>query len=157
ANQDVLIGAQNVTIAQDQLGVANQELAISGLQVEHAEAVLNFLSNKFTNVELYDWMSGVLKRVYSYFLQQATSMAQLARSQLAFERQELPPPFIQADYWEPPSDFWSGGNTNGQAADRRGLTGSARLLQDIYQLDQYAFDTNKRKLQLTKTISLALL
>jgi hypothetical protein len=29
------------------------------------------------------------------------------------------------------------------------------LLQDIYQLDQYAFDTNKRKLQLTKTISLA--
>jgi hypothetical protein len=35
------------------------------------------------------------------------------------------------------------------------LTGSARLLQDIYQLDQYAFENNKRKLQLSKTISLA--
>jgi hypothetical protein len=35
------------------------------------------------------------------------------------------------------------------------LTGSARLLQDIFQLDQYAFETDKRKLQLTKTISLA--
>ena len=39
--------------------------------------------------------------------------------------------------------------------DRRGLTGSARLLQDIYQLDQHAFQTDERKHQLTKTISLA--
>lgn len=45
----------------------------------------------------------------------------------------------------------SGGSSSHQA----GLLGSARLLQDIYQLDQYAFDTDKRKLQLTKTISLA--
>ncbi|MBI2360606.1 MAG: hypothetical protein HYV04_17165, partial [Deltaproteobacteria bacterium] len=32
---------------------------------------------------------------------------------------------------------------------------SARRLQDIYKLDQYAFETDRRKLQLTKTISLA--
>ncbi|MBA3965031.1 MAG: hypothetical protein H0X47_04540 [Nitrospirales bacterium] len=35
------------------------------------------------------------------------------------------------------------------------MTGSARLLQDVYKLDQYAFETDKRKLHLTKTISLA--
>ncbi len=45
--------------------------------------------------------------------------------------------------------------TDGENPDRRGLTGSARLLQDIFQLDQYAFETEKRKLQLTKTLSLA--
>ena len=45
-------------------------------------------------------MSGVLGGVYAYFLQQATAMAQLAQKQLAFERQESPPAFIQADYWE---------------------------------------------------------
>src|SRR5205823_2795819 len=38
---------------------------------------------------------------------------------------------------------------------RRGLTGSARLLQDIAQLDQYRFDKEQRKLQLVKTISVA--
>lgn len=42
-----------------------------------------------------------------------------------------------------------------KSPDRRGLTGGARLLQDIFQLDQYAFETDERKLQLTKTISLA--
>ena len=47
------------------------------------------------------------------------------------------------------------GAKTGTASDRRGLTGSARLLQDIYQLDQFAFGTDKRKLQLAKTISLA--
>jgi hypothetical protein len=84
-------------------------------------------------------------------------MAKLAENQLAFERQEVPPSYIQADYWNAPSDGATGSNLNTSAPDRKGLTGSARLLQDIYQLDQYAFNTNKRKLQLSKTISLALL
>lgn len=155
AEQDVRIGAQGIKIAQDHVRVVGQERVIAEMQAEHAEAVVEFLANKFTNLELYDWMSDVLEGVYSFFLQQATSMAQLAAGQLAFERQEVPPPYIQADYWEAPSDGDTGGNVDGKAPDRRGLTGSARLLQDIYQLDQYAFDTDKRKLQLTKTISLA--
>jgi hypothetical protein len=36
-----------------------------------------------------------------------------------------------------------------------GLTGSARLLRDLYALDQHAFRTDERKLQLSETISLA--
>jgi hypothetical protein len=59
--------------------------------------MVEFLANKFTNAELYEWMSGVLGGVYSYFLQQATAMAQLAQHQLAFERRETPS-FIKADY-----------------------------------------------------------
>jgi hypothetical protein len=39
--------------------------------------------------------------------------------------------------------------------DRRGLTGSTRLLADIDNLDQYAFQSNKRRLQLTKTFALS--
>ena len=48
------------------------------MQVEHADSTMEFLANKFTNAELFEWMSGVLGRVYSYFLQQATAIAQLA-------------------------------------------------------------------------------
>ena len=74
---------------------------------------------------------------------------------MAFERQEVPPSYILADYWEAPGDMSLGMGPEGEGPDRRGLTGSARLLQDIFQLDQYAFKTDQRKLQLTKTISLA--
>lgn len=155
ADQDVRIGEQQIRIAEDQVRVLGQEQKIAVIQADHAKETLEFLANKFTNVELYDWMSDVLERVYSFFLQQASAMAKLAENQLAFERQETPPAFIQADYWEAPAGMEIGGDPHSAAPDRRGLTGSARLLQDIYLLDQYAFETNKRKLQLSKTISLA--
>jgi hypothetical protein len=154
AFSDFLTGQQQTRIAQDHVRVVDQEHVIAGLQQNHASATVDFLFNKFTNAELYEWMSGVLGRVYSYFLQQATALAQLAQYQLAFERQETPPSFIQGDYWQVPAETQTTG-TDGSTPDRRGLTGSARLLQDIYRLDQYAFETNRRKLQLSQTFSLA--
>ena len=156
ATQDIRIGSQQVRIARDRVAITEQEVTIARLQTDHAKDTLEFLTTKFTNVELYDWMSGVLEGVYSYFLQEATAIAKLAENQLAFERQQIPPQFIQADYWEAPSEDM-GLSLQGKAPDRRGLTGSARLLQDIYQLDNYALETDKRKLQLTKTLSLATL
>jgi hypothetical protein len=155
AQQDVTIGQQQVAVATAQVAVASQEATIAQLQATQAVDTVNFLASKFTNADLYDWMSGVMEGVYRFFLRQATATAQIALLQLAFERQEIPPPFIEADYWQAPTDSGSTTTTNGTSTDRRGLTGSARLLQDIYQLDQYAFDTAKRKLQLSKTISLA--
>jgi hypothetical protein len=153
SQKDVRIAAQQVNLAQDHVRIVGQEHEIAQLQADHAQETLDFLSSKFTNVELYDWMSGVLSGVYGYFLQQATAMARLAEQQLAFERQEVPPAIVQADYWAPPAEGLEPASDGGP--DRSGLTGSARLLRDIHQLDQHAFETDKRKLQLTKTISLA--
>jgi hypothetical protein len=67
----------------------------------------------------------------------------------------VPPAMIMSDYWELVSDNNTLGSLDTKGPDRRGLTGSARLLQDIFQLDQYAFATNKRKLSLAKTFSMA--
>jgi hypothetical protein len=154
AEHEVVIGAQQITIARNQVRAAGQEHNIAQLETDYANETLEFLRNKFTNVELYDWISSVLEGVYSYFLQQATAVAKLAENQLAIERQEVPPAYIQADYWVL-TEGGVGGTLSGAASDRRGLTGSARLLQDIYKLNQYALDTNQRKLQLTQTFSLA--
>ncbi|MDH5741909.1 MAG: hypothetical protein OEY77_16445, partial [Nitrospira sp.] len=155
AEKDIEIGRQQVLLAEINKRIVEQEHEIANLQVDQAKLVADFLANKFTNAELYEWMSGILGRIYSYFLQQATAMAQLAQSQLAFERQEMPPALIKADYWQPPAEadhYVASGN---EEPDRRGMTGSARLLQDIYRLDQHAFETRKRKLQLAQTFSLA--
>lgn len=152
ARKDTQISSQQSQLARDRLRLVGQELRIANLRAGQARETMDFLVNKFTNAELYDWMTRVLEEVYGSFLQQATSVAQLAAHQLAFERQEPMPDFIQADYWEAPLGSHFGGDDGG---DRKGLTGSARLLQDIFQLDQYAFDTEQRKQQLSKTISLA--
>ena len=101
---DEAVSAQQIVIAQDQNLIADKESAIANMQSVNSKAMAQFLANKFTNAELYDWMSGILSGVYRYFLLQATSMARLAQDQLAFERQERPPNFIRADYWQPPSE-----------------------------------------------------
>src|SRR5262249_54182042 len=81
AEQDVAIGAQQVTVSNDNVRIVDQELTIARTQVDHDADTVNFLANKFTSVELYDWMSNVLQGVYSFFLQQATATAQLAAAQ----------------------------------------------------------------------------
>ena len=156
AEQNRRIAAQQISIAQAHVGVVEQQREISELELEYNEQTLEFLQDEqFTTAELFDWMADVLEDVYRYFLQQATSMAKLAEQQLAFERQELSQQFIQSGYWRVSREGQTEVSREGEAPDRRGLTGSARLLRDIYQLDQYAFRTDERKLQVSKTISLA--
>lgn len=154
ARFDVRIGDQQVRNAEEHVAVTTQERAVAQLQAEHAEQGAEFIANKFGNAELYDWMADILEEVYAFFLHQATATARLALAQLAFERQQVPPPLIRDDYWEVPGDG-TGPGSNGTVPDRRGLTGSARLLRDIQELEQFAFDTQRQKLELRRTISLA--
>lgn len=154
ADADTAIGAQQVLIAQGQATVASDQATVARLTQSNAEAKLQFLQTKFTNTQLYSWMAGVLGGVYRYFLQQAAAVARLAEQQLAFERQVPVPGYIKPDYWTPPS---AGGNSPIGAGSTGGLTGSARLLTDVTQLDQFALASEQRKLQLTQTFSLATL
>ncbi|MEU9917799.1 neuraminidase-like domain-containing protein [Streptomyces sp. NPDC051001] len=156
AGHDKKIGEQQVTIETDGVRISEQERTISELQADNAEAMVEFHLAKFTSAELYDWMAVVLERAYRWYLQQGTGLLQLATQEVAFAHHEGAPPKPQADYWQ-----WPGANTfaapdeSGEGPERHGLTGSARLLQDIARLTQYAFETDRRKQQLTKTISLA--
>jgi hypothetical protein len=150
ADKDLQIAQVQITSARLQHQVAQQEQQVAVDQLVHARAVAEFLATKFTNAELYDWMSGVLGKAYAFFLQQATALALLAQAQLAFERQELVSGFIVGDYWQVNS-----GQLGQTGPDRRGITGSVRLLQDIIRLDEHAFDTDRRKLHLTQIIAVS--
>lgn len=156
AQQDTRIGRQQLRMAESSLEITNQERNIAVLQSEHAETTLDFLINKDLNADLYRWMSGVLRKIYAFFLQQATAIAITAERQLAFERQEGIAGYIQNNYWNsidngtPALVF-----EKNESTDRLGLTGSVRLLQDLYKLDQYAFETEQRKQQLSVSFSMA--
>lgn len=152
AGFDIQISKQQIKIAEDNIRIVGQERQISEMNAGHAEDTLEFLKTKFTNAELYRWMGNVLERSYSYMLSLATAVARTAERQYYFEQQEQAGPFILDDYWEVQE---TGAPTQGGGTDRRGMTGSVRLLQDIIRLDQFAFENTKRKLQLKRVISLA--
>lgn len=154
ANQDLLIGDQQIALADDRIAIASQESLIADTQLRQAQQMVAFLSNKFTNVEFYEWLQGLLAEVYAFFLRIATTTAQQAELQLAFERQEEPARIIKSDYWMA-APLPPGGSPTASTNDRRGITGSARLQQDLYDLDQQAFASEHRLLNLSQTFSLA--
>jgi hypothetical protein len=160
AQRDAVAANDAIKSATDNRAVVGQEKAIADLQAQQASATLTFLDRQFTNAELYAWMTGVLGGVYRYFLQLASTTAALAQQQLAFERQDVVPAIIARDYWQSLPSSASDGSTQSTptsttSPDRRGLTGAERLLQDITRLDEYAFETDKRRLNLTQSFSLA--
>ena len=157
AGIDWLIANQQLIIAGDQQAIVDKEYDISILRHTHAQDVVNFLNNQFTSAELYEWMSGIVGEIYRKFLELATATAKLAQMQLSYERQEASINLIMNDYWLPPNEGLLLGSGSNEQEQRRGMTGSARLLQDMYLMDQHAFTTDQRKLQLKKTISLAML
>ena len=150
---DVAVADQQAVVAQSQIDIVQQERVIAGLEYTHASDVLRFLTNKHFTEEMYRWIAAVLEDIYRFFLQEASSIARLAERQAAFERQEAPLGVIQSNYWAigTPTNVLTGSGTG----DRLGLTGSARLLRDIYQLDGYVFDTRKRMQALRFTLNLA--
>lgn len=153
SRQDVLIGNKQVTAADDRVAIAVQESVIARTQLDQAQQMLVFLTNKFTSAEFYQWLTGVLSEVYAFFLRTAASNAQQAELQLAFERQEVPARLIKPDYWLAASQASSGNSDS--APDRRGISGSARLLQDLYTLDQQAFSSERRLLNLAQSFPLS--
>src|SRR5206468_225034 len=89
--------------------------------------------------------------VYRYFLQQATATARLAQAQLAFERAEPAQTLIRNDYWQTPAAL----TASGTQTNRRGLTGAEQLSQDLARLDEYAFSSERRRLNVSQTFSIA--
>jgi hypothetical protein len=151
ARQESLVAAAQVTVANDQVTIAVQERGIANLQHDQAVATLKFLGGQFTNADLYLWMSTNLGGVYRYFLQQATATARLAQAQLGFERAEVAQTLIRNDYWQTPTELTAAG----AQLDRRGLTGAEQLSADLTRLEEYALRTERRRLNLSRTFSLA--
>ncbi len=145
---DIRIADQEIRLAQGGVAIAEQERAIAALEQTHAVDTLNFLINKTFDEEMYLWIASVLGDVYRFILQIASATALLAERQLASERPQATPGIIKTDYWTPP-------DIDSSEGDRLGITGSARLLKDIIQLDQFAFDTRRRMTPLRITLDLA--
>lgn len=139
ASRDIEIGKKGEYLADDRLNIAGQEFSISRLQQDNANDVINFLETKFTSKELWAWMKRIVKRFYREHLNMATVIARMAQRALAFERQE--PIAIVAPYYS--------------VSDRSDLLAAEQLLTDINKLDQHRLTTEKRRKELTKTISLA--
>lgn len=127
--------------AEWQRVAAQREIAILEREIEHNEAVTTFMRDKFTNQQLYQWMAGRLSGTYFQTYKLAHDLARYAEQAYRYERglAERDVRFIQPAYWD---------------SQRKGLTAADGLGLDIDRMEQAFIETNARRLEISRNISL---
>ncbi|MCP4398170.1 MAG: hypothetical protein GY801_12845 [bacterium] len=133
---------KQITAADIRTQSAEKELQNHLQQIDNAKEVELFLIDKFTNQELYQWMKEQIYAVYKQSYNMAYNMAKKAEKAYRYEIGNDMASFIQYGYWD---------------NSYQGLMSGEKLHLALKQLDKSYIEENKRELELTKHVSLALL
>ncbi|NET85023.1 MAG: hypothetical protein F6J94_24835, partial [Moorea sp. SIO1F2] len=118
--------------------IAEQELKIHNKSIEQAKEIEDFLKDKFTNKELYQWMVGRLSSIYFPTYKIALDMAIAAQRAYQYELNQHDT-FIEGPYWD---------------SLHKGLLAGESLMLGLNQLEKAYIEGNVRRLEIEKTISL---
>jgi hypothetical protein len=130
---------QQIIAAEIRLAIAEQELRNHEQQVSHSREVENYLRDKFTNTQLYSWMTGQLATLHYQSYLMAFDLARQAEAAAVRELGPDEAATIRLDAWD-------GG--------RKGLLAGERLAQDLRRLELSYMRRNERRLEITTNISL---
>lgn len=142
ASREIIQLDKQITSAEIRLQVTEKELQNHKTQIEHSKEMQQFLCDKFTNQELYQWMKEQLFAVYKQSYNLAYDLAKKAEKCFRYETGNEITSFIQYGYWD---------NTE------QGLCSGEKLQLALRQLEKAYLEGNKRELELTKNVSMALL
>lgn len=127
--------------AQIRLAIAEQDLRNHDRQTENAREADEYMRSKFTNLQLYDWMTSQISAMYFQAYNTAFRLARQAESAMKteLELEHNTEHIIKTSYWD---------------SLKKGLLSGDLLYQDIKRLETAYLEQNTRDLELTKHISL---
>jgi hypothetical protein len=134
--------AYQLSVANIRIDIATKELADHDTQTDNSQQIDDYMHNKYTNQDLYDWMVSQLSGVYFQSYQLAYDMAKKAERTFRHELGLDDSGYIQFGYWD---------------SLKKGLLSGEQLLLDIKRMEAAYLDQNQREYELTKHISMALL
>ena len=127
----------------DALAVRRQgavtSLQLAQAQQDNLKSTLNFLTTRFTQSSLYNWLSGQLSALYYQAYDAVLSLCLSAQASWQYEMGDMTSTFIQTGAW---NDSY------------HGLLVGETLTLNLQQMESAWLSRNERRLELTKTISL---
>jgi hypothetical protein len=112
-------------------------------QVEQTQESYDVLSSKFTNEQLYLWMAGEINTLYRSAFDMAYKMAKQAEGAYNYELCPNSPRLpLATDYFN---------------AQNKGLLAGEKLYMELKKMEADYLADNKRKFELTKHVSMAML
>ncbi len=142
AAKEIIQLDKQLVSAEIKIQIAEKELTNHKTQIEQSKQTEQFLADKFTNQELYQWMKEQLFAVYKQSYNMAYDMARKVEKCYGYELGTEITNFIQYGYWD-----------NAQ----QGLFAGEKLQLALRQMEKSYLEENKRELELTKNVSVALL
>lgn len=136
---------KQIIAAEIRVNIAEKDLESQEIQIENNRSVDEYMRSKYTNKELYNWMITQISTTYFQAYRLAYEMAKKAGSCYDFElpfAEKRSDEIIQFGYWD---------------SLRKGLLSGEKLQYDLRKLEAAYIDENKRELELTKHVSLAML
>ncbi|WP_373507236.1 hypothetical protein [Thiocapsa sp.] len=134
---------KQILAAEIRLATVEAERDNHRKQMDRAAEVDRHLRSKFTNEQLYLWMSGQLAALHYQAYQLALEMAQKAEAAARFElglpERTDPPPIVAFGHSDSAHRYLSAGDA---------------LAHDLRRLDAYYLEHNKRRLEIASHISL---
>jgi len=123
---------------QARIASARQELRTHQQGVTDAQAEDAFLRRRFTNQDLYGWMTGRISGIYWQAYRVALDLAVNAQSAYSYEldRNDI---FVTRGYWD---------------STRKGLLAGEGLTLALNQMEASYLGNNSRRLEIEKVISL---
>ncbi len=142
ASKDIEAAEHQILAAEIRLAIAEKELENLELQLANAEETRDFLREKYTNLELYQWMVGQLSELYFQSYQLAYDIARKAERAWQFELAEPETSFLRFGYWD---------------SLKKGLLAGERLHHDLKRMEAAYLEGHRREYELTRHVSLRLL
>ena len=131
---------KQIAAAELRVAITERELQQVEQQREDAKDVETFLKDKFSNRELYSWMSGQLSQTYHQAYKLAYEMCKYAQQAYRFERADPAARFISFGYWD---------------SRRKGLVAGEKLLIDLRRMETAYLKSDRRQYEISKSVSLA--
>jgi hypothetical protein len=131
---------KQIAAARIKEAIAEMELANQELQIEQSQETEEYLHNKYTNQQLFDWLARQAAAVYFQGYQLAYDMAKRAEKSFQFEIGDPSATFVQFGYWD---------------SLKKGLLAGDRLANDVRRMEAAFLTRNTRALEIAKNVSLA--
>lgn len=131
---------QDLEGAKLRIAIAKRELSDHDAQTANAQAVDEYLRERYTNAELYRWLGSELSRSYFQAYQLAFAIAKQAQACYRHELGLAGASFIELGYWD---------------NRHKGLLAGDRLLHDLRRMETSYLANNRREYELVKRISVA--
>ena len=134
---DIQLAGLNIALQIAQQNQTNHQTQIDQLQTQ-----IDFLTNKFTNKDLYDWMAGQLADTYFQSYKLAYRLCKQVEKCYQYELGIPDSNFIQFGYWD---------------SLHKGLLAGETMNNDLRRMQSSYLDMNKRRFELSRFVSLAAL